>query len=210
MFLLPIVVVVGIVVVVRHGRISARSYRRLGFVVSAVQGVFVGLFVVGETFTDPGGLAAVGLVALWLVPLAVVSWLAWVRPDTAAPILVAAVGLVIAASVWYAVDTAGWRSFEDGHGPVRGIAAFAVALALAVYGLRRTRQAGILLLVLGIVPTLAGGLGRVQASLFVLTSSAVVTGVLYLLSAAAAKHQDETTGPPASARLAPHDEDRSQ
>ncbi len=194
--LVPIVVVVVIVLALRRGRISARAYRQLGFAVSAVLGAVFGLFVAGETFTDPGGLAAVGLVALWLVPLVVLGWLAWARPDTASPILVAALGLVVAASIWYAVDPAGWRAFEDDHGPVRGVAAFVLGLALAVYGLRRTRSAGILLVVLGLVPVLAAGSGHVQPSLFVLTSPALVTGLLYLLSATAARHEEVTTGSP--------------
>jgi len=72
----------------------------------AVAGVLLGivglstLFVVGETFDDPGGWAAVGLVALWVVPLTALIGLAAWRPDVAVRVdavvaTVAGVGIVL-------------------------------------------------------------------------------------------------------------------
>ena len=48
----------------------ARILRQAGFGMTALTTAFFGLFVVGETFTDPGGWEALGLVAAWAVPSA--------------------------------------------------------------------------------------------------------------------------------------------
>ncbi len=54
--------------------------KRAGFGVMAFSTAFFGLFVAGDTFTDPGGWEALGLVAAWAVPLAAIAAIAWYRP----------------------------------------------------------------------------------------------------------------------------------
>jgi hypothetical protein len=92
---------------------------------------------------------------------------------------------VIGMSIWFAVSPEGWRSFEDRNGPIRTIAVFALAAAVAVLGLKRTAVAGVMLLVLSIVPIAVSSLGSNLGftSLVVASSPAFVTGILYLLSA---------------------------
>lgn len=51
----------------------------------ALSTLLAGAFTVGETFADPGGWKAAGLVASWAVPLLVLAMLAWYRPGWAAP-----------------------------------------------------------------------------------------------------------------------------
>jgi hypothetical protein len=124
-----------------------------------------------------------------------------------APYAVAACLLrgVESGGVWFAVDPAGWRSFEDRHGPVRAIATFVLAAAVAVLGLRRTAAAGWMLLVLGVVPVAVSSLGHHgQVSLAVM-SAPVLTGALYLWSAAITGRAAPVThpaGPPARPRAA--------
>ncbi len=165
-------------------RARATLPRRTGFVLMAVITVVFGLFVIGDTLTDPGGWAAVGLIALWAVPMAALCGLVWLRPDWATRVLGVLAGLLVVASIWFAVAPGAFRSFENQHGPVRAIAVWVVAAAAALLGLKRTMAAGIILLVIGAAPLLIasarfGGF----ASLAVVTAPTVIAGALYLWSA---------------------------
>lgn len=193
MIFLPFILVAIVLVVVsylRHRDAESRagSLRRSGLGLMLVYVAFGSLFIIGETFNDPGGWAAVGWVALWLVPMASTSLFAWFRCDRAEPILIALTGVIVAVSVWYAIDSHAWRVFENNHGPVRGVAIFALGAALAAFGYRRPRRGGILLLVAGAIPifvsTLASG-GFGMSSLGALAAPAIITGVLYLWSSRA-------------------------
>ena len=69
----PLVVVMALTLAVlfiwhRDRSSRARFLRRAGFILMALITFFFGAFIVGETFTDPGGWEAAGLVALWVVP----------------------------------------------------------------------------------------------------------------------------------------------
>lgn len=162
----------------------ATILRRLGFGLIAFETAFFGSFVVAETLADPGGRRAIGLIAAWLVPLAVLCALAWRRPDVATWVLGALTVVVVAGSIWFAVDPQGWRTLENDVGPVRAIAPFVIVAALGVLGLARTRTAGVLLLVAGGVPVLLGSVGRGGlSSLAVVGVPAVVAGALYVAAA---------------------------
>jgi hypothetical protein len=110
------------------------------------------------------------------------------RPDWATRLFAVLIAAVIGASVWFAVDPQGWRAFEDRHGPIRAILSFVLAAAVAVLGVQRTAVAGLLLLVLGVVPVVVSSLGSQLglASLAVVSSAPLIAGVLYLWSAALA------------------------
>jgi peptidoglycan/LPS O-acetylase OafA/YrhL len=136
-------------------------------------------------------------VALWLVPMVGLSLFAWFRCDRARPILTALTAMVVALSVWYVFDSHAWRTFENAHGPVRGIAIFALSAAIAVFGYRRPRWGGILLLVACVIPVLlsalaSGGFG--MSSLGALTAPAIITGALYLWSSGI-EESARTSGP---------------
>lgn len=174
----------------------ARFLRRLGFDVMAVCSTFAGLFIVGETLSDPGGWEGVGLLALWVVPLVAVAAVGWFLPAVAAKLFPALVAVVVGLSVWFAIDPDAWRSFEDGNGPVRAIATFALASALGLYGLRRTGAAGVMLLVVGLVPVALGSFGGGgMSSLAAASTAPVLTGVLYVWST--------RSNPPPAPRSAP-------
>lgn len=210
LFLVPAVLLAVVVVFAtrRPGVSRSRYLRRAGFVMMAVFGGFAALFVAGETFGDPGGWEAAGLVALWAVPLVAFGLLAYFRPNWAVRPLMGFVAVLIGVSVWFAIDPEGWRSFEDDHGPVRAIATFAVTAVVAVLGLRRTAVAGWLLLAVTVVPVLVSVVGARErggfAALSLVSSVPVVTGVLYLWSAATARE----TMPP-STGAGRHDEPKA-
>ena len=190
--LLAAVLVGALLVRGRSAAQRARLLRRTGFGVMAVLAVLVGVFVIGETVDDPGGWSAVGLIAAWLVPLVVLCVLAWRRPEWGGWVLTVLTGAVVVGAAWFAVDPQAARRLEDGVGPVRALAVFVVAAALGVLGLTRTRQAAVLLLVVGLLPVLLSGLGRGgMSSLAALSLPAVLTGVLYLASALAARGGDD-------------------
>lgn len=179
----------------------ARFLRAVALGFAGVATLFVGLFIVGETFTDPGGWQAFLLVLAWLVPLVVLAAVAWYRPALAVPLLGAATLLILAVAVWDAVDPSGWRSFQDTAGPVRGLLVFAVLAPTALLGWRRPLTGGVLLLVQSAVPLLLAGLTddggfRHAGSLQALAAPALITAILFLVSAAAGWHRRRATGGP--------------
>ena len=201
--LVPIVIglaLAGVVIgyFVRHpdpGR-RARFLQLTGFwLVAGVTGFF-GLFVVGETASDPGGWTAVWLIAACVVPLAVCCLLAWRRPDAGTWLLAVLTAALLAVDVWVAISPGALRDFEDRTGPVQAVAIFAVAAAVAVLGLRRTRVAGIMLVLLG-AGAWVSGIGGVGggAALAIVGGPLLLGGVLYLVSAAVAE-RSRPVGPP--------------
>jgi len=188
-FLLPVVVVIvwSVVYLVRTKEPMKRSrfLKTAGLVLMGLFSAFIGLFIVGETFADPGGWEAAGYVMLWFAPLVLLGVLAWVRPAWAIVVFAVLVAGLFALYLWSAIDPDGWRSYEDSVGPVRTIAAFVIAAPLAVLGWKRPFAAGVMLVLMMVAPmifvTMSSGLA--WGSIFAVTSPATVTGVLYLLAA---------------------------
>jgi len=187
-FLLPVVIVViaSVAYLVRTkdpGRRS-RFLRLAGLILMALFTLFLGAFIVGDTFSDPGGWTAFGYVATWAVPIAVLAALAWFRPSLATIVLAVLLVGLFGMYIWSAVSPDAWGSFEDSHGPIRTIIAFAIGAPLALLGWKRPLAAGVLLVLLVLPPailTLSGG-EAISASILVATSPATVTGIFYLLA----------------------------
>ncbi len=188
--LVPLLVIGSVVAMVlrrRHGRVEPVAFlRAMALSLAVLFTLFAGLFIVGETADDPGGGAAVALVAAWLVPMIVLVLLAWRWPGVAGVVLGVLVAVIVASGVWYALDTDAWRAFEDSHGPVRAVAVFALSLPLAVLAWRRPVLGGALLLIAGVVPgvlaMLATGRGGAPYSTVAASSPAAMIGVLYLVA----------------------------
>jgi hypothetical protein len=210
--IVPIVlaaVVVAVAVAVRRddgGR--ARLFRQLGLILMTVFAVLAAAFIGGETFDDPGGWPAVGLVAAWALPLAGLALLAWYRPTVGIRVLASltAVQVVLLAGSLIAADA--WRAFEDDVGPVRTLVSFVIAVPLGLLGWHRPVPAGALLVLLGAAPyALAAPTGQwplAFASLSAVSTPSFVVGVLYLLSARFAarhaQHRPVTLGREAACR----------
>ena len=175
--------------------------RRAGFGLMALSALFFGAFLIGDTFADPGGWKAAGLVAAWAVPLAGLAALSWLRPGWALYVLAVLTAAVIGASIWFALNPEGWRSFEDQHGPVRAVIIFVLVAVIALFGLKRTAAAGVLLVAAGIIPVAVSSLGSFLgfASLSIVSAAPVITGVLYLVSA----HLAGRPAPPADLGTGP-------
>jgi hypothetical protein len=198
-----VIALVGLMFFARHREPAkrARFLRRAGFSLMAIFVVFFGLFIVGETFTDPGGWKALGLVSLWALPLAAGAALAWYRPDFAIRLFAVLIAAVIGVSIWFALDPEGWRAFEDRNGPIRGIVVFALSAVITLVGLKRTAVAGAMLLILGVAPMVISSFGSHLGfvSMAVVSAPTFVAGVLYLLSAA----MTSRSAPPGSTDAGP-------
>ena len=202
--LVPIVIglaLVGVVIgyLVRHPDPvrRARFLRLTGFwLVVGVTGFF-GLFVVGEMAGDPGGWTAVWLIAACVLPLAACCLVAWRWPVAGTWLLAVLTAALLAVDVWVAISPGALREFEDRTGPVQAVAVFAVGAAVAVLGLRRTRVAGILLVLLG-AGAWVSGIGGVGggAALAIVGAPLLLGGVLYLVSAAVAGRARPVDLPP--------------
>lgn len=170
----------------------ARFLRRAGLAVMAVVGVMGAAFIIGETIGDPGGWAAAGYIAGWLLPMLALVVLAWRWPRSAVRVFAVLTALVVAMNVWLVARPDAWRSFEDDVGPVRAIAVFALVVPLGALGWRRPLPAGVMLLVVGLVPMLAlvsldlASSPRVGgAAVTVVSIPAVLTGLLFVGAAVA-------------------------
>jgi hypothetical protein len=165
-----------------HG---AAGLRRAGLVFACLFSVLAWFFIAGEAMSDPGGLKGAVLVVSWSAPLAALGALAWYRPARGTTVLGDLTLALVVASVWFAADPQGWRSFENGHGPVRAIGLFVLMLPLALLGWRRPHVAGWMLLLVGLLPMILASTARSAgvSSMTAIAVPATIDGILYLLSA---------------------------
>jgi hypothetical protein len=184
------------------------TVRILGFTLMAIFGLVGTLFVVGETFADPGGLSALVVSVAWVAPMVALSGYALARPVDAVPFLV---GVTTAVLAFALVDALFRVVPRDRWGPVTAIAVFALGVTLAFLGLRLPRLAGLLLLGTGLVQLLAtvlafsvhetgegpGFRALLGTSSGVVVLPLLVTGGLFLLASLLEQH----AAPPASGRV---------
>jgi hypothetical protein len=162
--------------------------------------IVAGLFISSFALADPGGTEGVMLIVSWAVPMAALAALAWLRPGWAAPALTFLSALLVLAGMWFAIDSASWRAFENANGPVRAVAVLVLAFPAAVLGLKRAAAAGWLLLALGLGPIAFSALGSLAGVVPLSAVSVVplVTGLLFLVAARATR----SAGSPENIRTA--------
>ena len=135
---------------------SPTILKYVAFTLMALFGLLGGAFVLGETFSDPGGWTAVWVSALWVVPLVAMSVFALLRPEAMAPVFVVVTAVV---ALFTLVDSLVGIIPRDDWGPVAAIVVFALGVALAFLGLRRALLAGTLMVAAALtqlVATVAG------------------------------------------------------
>lgn len=178
--------VMGIVALRQPDRsVRARALVWTAAAIMAAFTVLAGLFISSFALADPGGTEGVMLVVSWALPMIGVALLAWLRPAWAAPVLGALAALLVLASVWFAIDSASWRAFENANGPVRAVAVLVLAFPAAVLGLKRAAVAGWLLVALGLGPIGFSTLGSLAGVVPLSAISVVplITGLLFLVAA---------------------------
>lgn len=159
----------------------------IGFSLMAVFAGFIGLMLVGYTLTDVGGWRAVGLILGVGVPVALLCLLAWRRPSVAVPVLAVASLAPVVWGVMQLLDYERWSTWEDAHGPLSLVLIVMVGAALAVLGLNRPREAGVLLLAVVLVPLLLEMVGAQgewwrPLSIGALFVPVLASGVLFLVA----------------------------
>lgn len=165
----------------------ALGWRRAGLGWTLAFAVLAGLFVIGETGTDPGGWEAVAIDVSWLVPTVALGALAWWRPGITAPVLVTLTAVALLT------DAATTLSRDHGRGdgaPVAVVSLFATAVAVGVLGRHRPAPAAWLLLAIAAVPMVVLAIGTdvpphalLGGSTAAGTVPFAVAGVLYALAA---------------------------
>ena len=189
---------------------TSKIVRWVAFALMVVFGVVGGLFVLGETFADPGGWEAVVRSALWVVPVVALSLFALLRPNMAVAPLVAVTALVVVFSL---ADAAFGIVPRDDWGPVTAIALFAIGVTLAFLGLHRAGLAGLLMLVAafgqlmavmigGVVSRAGDGSGPGPAlggSSGAVIVPVMAAGALFVVAAIIARESPPATHPPVSA-----------
>lgn len=116
--------------------------KQMGATLVAVPTGVVSFFVVGETMTDPGGLRGAVAVTVGTACVAAVATLCWVWPKQSLHVLSAGAFCVVTADIWYALDAARWRSFEDDHGPVFAVVNFLIVVVTAIVAWKRPGVGG--------------------------------------------------------------------
>lgn len=182
--------VLGVVINRQKGpQRRATALTRTGAVLMAVFTVFGGAFIGGYALDEPGGTAGLLMILAWAAPMLILAVLAWFWPAGTAPLLTALTAALIAVCVWFAVDPAMARGFQDDKGPVLAVGVVALAFPAAVLGLKRTGPAGWLLLALGALPLLITVVGRSgpAASLAAASVVPLITGAIFLVAARMAR-----------------------
>ncbi len=178
--------VMGLVAVRQPDRyVRARALVWTAAAIMAAFTVVAGLFISSFAMADPGGTEGLMLIVSWAVPMAALAVLAWLRPGWAAPALTVLTALLVLAGMWFAIDSASWRAFENANGPIRAVAVLGLAFPATVLGLKRAVAAGWLLLALGLCPIALSALGSLAGVVPLSAVSVIplITGLLYLVAA---------------------------
>ncbi|MGH3364079.1 MAG: hypothetical protein ACRDOW_05060 [Nocardioidaceae bacterium] len=177
----------------------ASVLRYVAFTLMALFGLLGGLFVAGYAFEDPGGRAALGMTALWVVPVVALCVFALRRPTAAGTVLV---GVTATVAAFTLLDSFVGVIPRDDLGPVAAIVVFALGVVLAFLGLHRAALAGLLMVAISLaqlgattmlVIVGAGGTGEGPGTGAMLTTSSgvvvvplLVVGALFLVAGAMA------------------------
>jgi hypothetical protein len=146
------------------------------------------LFTAGEALSDPGGWQGLGLVALWLIPLAALGWWFATHPDQGAKVATGLVVAMVLIDLWAAWGPGSWSAWENHHGPWRAVLTFAVGGLLAVLAIERTRRAGVLLVVLGGLTMVLSVSVRGSSPLAVVAVPILLCGLMILASTVGQDH----------------------
>lgn len=114
-----------------------------------------GLFAVGYAVSDLPLAAVILGIAAWVLAAGGLGWLALRRTDAAVPTLLA---LSVAIAALAVLDGRFDLFDRDTTGPVMTIVILGALVPLALLGLRRATEAGLMLLVLGVTQLLGSGL----------------------------------------------------
>lgn len=115
--------------------------------IGAVTSAVLGVYIIGELFTRPGGAQAFFTLVAWLAVPLVLTVFAVSSPRVAYPVFVALVGaLLIFAVTTIPMARAVWE-FENSNGPISLMALVAIMVPLVGLGKELPTKAGWLMLI---------------------------------------------------------------
>ena len=137
------------------------------------------LFIVGEYWADPGGIAAiVGSIGVIGTILGVSLW-AWLSPQTARYYLWGTVIVIALVSLWWALAPRFVMDVMDERGPLVPVAAIIAAVPIVFWGCREwtyTRRAGVALILVALLPIAGVAASPEDVARGVLGAVAIMTG----------------------------------
>lgn len=156
-------------------------------------GVLAGLFIIGESFDDPGGRQAIWMMISWLIPLVIGVIVAVRNPPIATFVFIGLTAGIVVSAISQLIAKTQWRSWESENGPILAIATLVVCISLAVWARKNPMLAGSLMLVCGFTPLLTEviEMGRLHlgGSTGAMSAPTIVAGALMVLSQSGAKTQ---------------------
>jgi hypothetical protein len=164
-------------------KIVVRNFSIWGYLVYSV---LVSLFLIGETFDDPGGWDAVLLNLQWIVPLIALLIIAYINPRFARPLFIALSSVIVGMAFTQMIWTKEWQELKFQRGPVIGIATMVLCIALTIWARHKSSIAGFLMVISAGFPILAEALMigtlRLGGSTAALTLPAVFVGILLMIA----------------------------
>lgn len=163
--------------------------KKFAFLLFAAFTIFIGLFLVGETLADPGGLKGFGMVAAWLVPASIAAWISWKQLPYALQMNYVLVGLVAAASSTLMLNPEGISQFMDRNGPILLVITFAVSIPLGLWAWHNPRTGGWMLVIAAFLPRIFAAIGSgngqdaMSISLSFTSAPIAIAGALFVYSA---------------------------
>ncbi len=116
-------------------------------------GLLGGLFTAGYALADPGGSTGSLLIALWAVPLIVLSVMAWLKSKFVKPVLwvlLIAAGITNLVSLFFSDE---YREFIDQRGPWLAVGSFAFTIVATVFGYHLdARLGGLMNIAIALMP----------------------------------------------------------
>ncbi len=112
----------------------ALALRRVGLGIVLVFAAMSAVFMAGAALDNPGGWAAIGMIAAWTVPLGALALFGWLRPRLALRVLLVAAITLIALDALTLVGVHSVQIFQRSYGPARDIAGVVLMAALGVVG----------------------------------------------------------------------------
>jgi hypothetical protein len=164
-------------------KIVVRNFSIWGYLTYSV---LVSIFIIGETFADPGGWDAVLLNLQWIVPLIALLIIAQTNPRISSFIFIAIASVIVGMAFTQIIWTREWQGLKFPRGPIIGIATMVLCVSLAVWARHRSSIAGFLMVISAGFPILAEALMigtlRLGGSSAAVTLPAVFVGLLLLIS----------------------------
>jgi hypothetical protein len=164
-------------------KILVRNFSIWGYLIYSV---LVSIFIIGETFDDPGGWDALVLNLQWIIPLLALLVIAFTNPRFARPLFIVLASVIVGLALTQMIWTKEWRNLTFAKGPLIAIATMVLCFALAVWSRHKSSIAGFLMVISAGMPFLANSLMvgtlRLGGSTAALTLPAVFVGLLLLIS----------------------------